>query len=114
MTRTSLVFLTLTLGTATISGCGGDSSLTVANESSYVLTEIRIASIDSETWGPDLLHGDVLLPGEDLTVTSIDCDTYDVLVVDDTGLDCVIESLDLCFDDALWVVDDVDLAICAF
>jgi hypothetical protein len=113
MTRTTLALITLAIAT-TAAGCGGDSSLTVANESSYVLTEIRIAPIDDPNWGPDLLGGDVLLPGEDLVITNIDCDTYDVLVVDDTDLDCVITDLDLCFDDALWVVDDVDLAICAF
>jgi hypothetical protein len=47
-------------------------------------------------------------------ITSIDCDTSDVDIIDDTGAECVLQSLDLCFDDAVWALDDLDLASCAF
>ena len=93
---------------------GGDSSLEIANDSSYVLTEIYIAPIDTVSWGPDLTGGDVILPGESLIIDSIDCDTYDAMVVDDTGVECILFDLDLCFDDAIWVVDDFTLDSCAF
>ena len=99
---------------ATLAACGGDSSLTIENDSSYALTEVYLAPVDTVTWGPDLLRGDILLPGEQLVIDSVDCDTYDVMVVDDTDTDCVLSDLDLCFDDALWRIDDIDLAICAF
>jgi hypothetical protein len=93
---------------------GGDSSLTINNDSSYTLFEINLAAIDDPNWGPDLLGGTVLDPGDSLVITDIDCDTYDVRVVDDTGAECILESLDLCFDDAVWHLDDIDLALCAF
>ncbi len=89
-----------------------DSTLTIANESSFVFEEIRVAAIDEPTFGPNLIP-DLLFPGERVTVV-LACDVYDVLIVDETGLECVLEGLDLCFDDALWVIDDVDLDICAF
>lgn len=92
---------------------GGDSSLTIANDSSYVITSVYLAAEDDPSWGPDLLPG-TLFPGEELTIGAIDCDTYDVLVVDETGVECELSGLDLCFDDDLWVVDDVTLDVCAF
>lgn len=91
----------------------GDSVLTVANESSFVLTEVRIAEIDDPTWGPNLLP-DVLFPGEEIVVVDIECGFYDVLVVDETGVECALFDVDLCFEDAVWVVDDLTLDTCAF
>jgi hypothetical protein len=35
-------------------------------------------------------------------------------VVDETGVQCELASLDLCFDDGLWVIDDFTLDVCAF
>lgn len=107
--------LALALATAA-TGCvasDGGSDFTVSNRSSYFLNEIHLAPIDSTTWGPDLLPGD-LAPGEDLIITSIACDTYDVLVVDETGVDCELHNVDLCFDSDNWVIDDVTLDVCAF
>jgi hypothetical protein len=90
-----------------------DATLTVHNHSSHVLTEVRLAEIDDRDWGPNLLP-EPLFPGEDLLIVDIDCDDYDVLVVDDDDVECVLADLTLCFDDESWVIDDVTLAICAF
>ena len=30
------------------------------------------------------------------------------------GAECILSSVDLCFDDAAWEIDDTELAICAF
>jgi hypothetical protein len=90
-----------------------DATLIVHNHSSYVLTEVRIAEVDDRHWGPNLLP-DVLYPGEDLVIDDIDCGHYDVLVVDETGVDCVLADLDLCFGDESWVIDDLTLDFCAF
>jgi hypothetical protein len=90
-----------------------DATLTVHNHSSHVLTEVRLAEVDDRDWGPNLLP-EVLYPGEDLTIVDIDCDDYDVLVVDEDDVECVLADLTLCFDDESWVIDDVTLALCAF
>jgi hypothetical protein len=92
---------------AALAGCviesGGDSSLTVYNDSDFVIQELYLVEVNSPTWGPDLLGSDVLLPGEAIEL-GLDCDTYDALVVDETGLECEILGIDLCFDDAQWVL----------
>jgi hypothetical protein len=102
----------LTLG----AGCvisDGDSSLTLYNESSYALYEVYLAEESDSSWGPNLL-GSPLFPGEDLVIYDIDCGTYDVLVVDETGVECELSNLDLCLDDDGWVIDDFILDTCAF
>jgi hypothetical protein len=91
----------------------GDSTLTIRNDSSFVLTEVHLADVSDPSWGPNLLP-DVLFPGESLTIGGIDCGTYDVMVVDETGVDCELSSFDLCFDDGVWVVGDAMLDSCAF
>jgi hypothetical protein len=117
MNRTLAAFA-LAVGVAsTSSSCiivgDGDATLTVHNHSSYVLTEVRIAEVGDRAWGPNLLP-DVLYPGEDLVIVDIDCGDYDVLVVDETDVECVLGDITLCFDDERWVIDDVTLAFCAF
>jgi hypothetical protein len=90
------------------------ASFTVANESDYVLFEVNLAPEDSFSWGRNLLRGDVLYPGEALTIDYIECDYYDARVVDDTNLECIIMGLDLCFSDSVWVIDNQALDNCAF
>jgi hypothetical protein len=90
-----------------------DATLTIFNESSYTLTEVRLAEVGDRVWGPNLLP-DVLFPGEQLLVTEIDCARYDVLVVDETNVECVLANVDMCFSDESWVIDDFTLDVCAF
>ena len=35
-------------------------------------------------------------------------------VVDETGVECELHNIDLCFDNDGWTVDDVILDVCAF
>lgn len=90
-----------------------DSTLTVENVSDYPLYELYVAPVSAPTWGPDLLGNDILLPNESITIF-VDCGTYDALVIDDIGASCELYNLDLCFDDALWVIDNATLATCNF
>ena len=70
--------LTVALIAAMSGGCviTSDSSLTIANESSYAIVEINVAPVSSSTWGPDLLGPEWLYPGEEITIDFIDCDYY--------------------------------------
>ncbi len=114
MLRLTLLALVAPLTLA--AGCvvsDGDSSLTLYNDSSYALYEVYLAEETDETWGSNLL-GAPLFPGQDLVIVDIDCGTYDVLVVDETGVECELANLDLCLDDDGWVIDDLTLDVCAF
>jgi hypothetical protein len=106
---------------AFVGACGGeagddggllDSTLTVRNASSFTFVEINISPIDQLRWGPDLLGAEVLEPGDALEIGGIDCDTYDVRVIDDLDGECILENIDLCLDDAVWTLTDGDLLSC--
>jgi hypothetical protein len=99
-------------GGVSVNGPGPDGTITIDNASTHVLTEVRVAPVGQVDWGPNLLP-DVLYPDEQLTV-SVACDTYDVLVSDDRGRDCELDSLDLCFSDSIWTVDNSTLRNCGF
>ncbi|HVK83788.1 MAG TPA: hypothetical protein VM513_06760 [Kofleriaceae bacterium] len=99
---------------ATEEGSGGGATLTIENDSSYTLISIQLSPTTSVTWGPDLLGSQVLEPGDSLELSSIDCDVYDIRVVDDTDAECILDSVDLCLDDSVWTIDDAELALCAF
>jgi len=77
--------------------------LTITNQSDFTITEMHVTPTTSVSWGPNLLGGDVLLPGEQTTV-STSCDTFDVMLVDSTGVSCEIDNIDLCLNNADFVI----------
>jgi len=99
------------LGSMAISGCsssdngGGSGRLNVHNQSDFAITEIRVTSVGSSTWGPNLISGDILAPGETLNV-DVSCDTYDALLVDESGAQCTVHDIDLCFNTADWIIQN--------
>lgn len=82
---------------------GPDATLTVFNDSDFVIEEIYLTTVDSSSWGRNLLGGDVLFPDESFTL-GVDCDFYDARLIDEDGVECIIESIDLCLNDAEWVI----------
>jgi hypothetical protein len=81
----------------------GDSSLYVSNQSDFEIHEMYVTPVASPTWGPNLLRGDILFPG-DAMFLSLDCDTYDAMLIDETGAACEVANVRLCFDDADWII----------
>jgi hypothetical protein len=89
-------------------------TITVANDSDYVIEDLYITEQDTFDWGRDLLGGDALFPGESITI-GVSCDVYDIKVVDDTGVECELYGVDVCFgEDDGWSVDNFTLDTCAF
>lgn len=102
--RTRLLPTALALALAAAAGCTtSDASLRVVNDSDFTITEIYLTPDVSESWGPNLLRGDVLLPGESLTL-GVDCGFYDAMLVDQDNVACELDDLDLCLNDADWVI----------
>lgn len=79
-----------------------DATLTIVNESSYVVEQIYLTDVGDPSWGSDLLRGDVLFPNETFTL-GVTCDYYDALIIDDTDVRCEVYNLDLCLNDSTWV-----------
>jgi len=109
-TRSFFLAILLVAGAVALPACTiddddpGDSTLTVVNESDFVIEQVYITDVNASGWGPNLLTGDVLFPGESMVIYDIACDVYDALIVDETGLECELLGIDLCFDDATWVI----------
>jgi len=82
---------------------GPDATLSVQNSSSFAIVEIHVTPVGNASWGPNLIAGDVLLPGESLTL-GVNCGRYDALLVDDDDVDCELRNLDLCLNDADWII----------
>lgn len=97
------------LGSIAVAGCGGGDgndtagALNVHNQSDFAITEIRVTSVGNTTWGPNLISGDILAPGESLQI-DVTCDQYDALLVDETGVQCTVQDIDLCFNTADWII----------
>ncbi len=85
-----------------IAGCT-DASLTITNSSDFTITEMHVTDTNNPSWGPNLLAGDVLLPGESTTVNT-SCGTYDVMLVDETNVSCEIDAIDLCSNSSDFVI----------
>lgn len=91
-----------------------DALLTVRNDSSFVIEELRVAEVGSRFFGPDLFPGaDGLFPGETISLR-LDCDFYDILFVDEFDLECVVLDIDVCVVRTVFVIDDDLLDSCAF
>jgi hypothetical protein len=92
-----------------IAGCSSSDNsggtLRVQNQSDFAITEIHVTSVGSSTWGPNLISGDILAPGESLNV-DVTCDTYDALLVDESGAQCTVHDINLCFNTADWIIQN--------
>lgn len=87
-----------------------DSSLLVTNHSDFEIHEMYVTDVNSSNWGPNLLSNRILYPNESIEL-GVECGTYDALLVDETNAECEIDNLDLCFDDADWIIRNNSCAV---
>lgn len=88
------------------------STLLLDNEATSSFTEVNLAAVDAPTWGPNLVGDVPLAPGEQLQITQIDCDVYDLRIVA-SGQECVLPKIDICSQNSEITVTDADLADCS-
>lgn len=100
------------LGAGAVAGCssssdssGPDATLKVKNNSDFQIVELHVTSVGNSSWGPNLLSSAGLDPGSSITL-GVNCDTYDALLVDEAGVDCQLHSIDLCLNDADWIIQN--------
>lgn len=89
-----------------------DASVTFVNKTSWDIHHVFLSPSDVDSWGPDQLGEDVLEVGGTFTLTGIECDWYDIKLVDEDGDECVVEEIDLCVEDERWVITNKDLLAC--
>jgi len=89
------------------------AKVTIENQSHWAITELFLAPLDGSGWGEAQLGAnDRIGSGRSLEIGGIDCDSYDMLLVDEAGDECIIENVDLCVAEAKWVVRDKELIAC--
>lgn len=103
-------------GSTTPSG-GGDQgelgTIGLKNMSMFDIHSIQLAPFDQAEWGENLLGDDALLHGETAKLAVFDCKKYDLRMLDDENVECLIQDIDLCFQDKDWDIDDSVLTSCA-
>ncbi|MND00583.1 hypothetical protein D3C83_192530 [compost metagenome] len=52
----------------------------------------------------------MLLPNAELQV-AVECGTYDAMLIDETGAACEVSTIDLCFEEADWIITNRTCAI---
>jgi len=108
----ALVILSLILLPLSASAAKKKATIKVINQSKWEIHHLYLSSSDDNHWGPDQLGEDVLKKGDSITLTDIDCDEYDIKVVDEDGDECVIEEVSLCSDHSYWKITDKELLAC--
>lgn len=104
-----------TVSCATTKAVGHDwwhGTLTLHNDSSYAVHHLYLTPAHAVRWGPDQLGHDVLEHAETITLAGLDCEEYDLKLIDHEGDECVVEDIDLCLQDASWSLTDRALAAC--
>ena len=111
--RTLSVVLLLVL-TASVPAFAAKKKATikVVNQSKWEIHHLYLSSTTDHEWGPDQLGDEVIGSGETFTLSKIDCDDYDIRLVDEDGDECVVEEVNLCGDETVWKITDRVLLSC--
>jgi len=88
------------------------ATVKVINQSKWEIHHLYLSPSSENEWGPDQLEDEILAKGDQLTLTNISCDEYDIKVVDEDGDECVIEAVELCRDQSYWKITDKALLEC--
>jgi hypothetical protein len=75
-----------------------ENTLVIENESDFLLERIYIAEDGDGGWGGNLAPGNGLGPDEFIEV-ELDCGEYDLRVIDEDNVQCVVRNIDLCLGD---------------
>lgn len=88
------------------------ATIKIINKSKWAIHHMYLSPNDVEEWGPDQLGEFVLEPGGSFTLTDIECDIWDIKVVDEDGDECEIRDVALCDESAVWKITDDELLSC--
>lgn len=88
------------------------NTVVIKNKSDWEIHQFFLSSVDTDRWGPDQLGEDVIGTGETFTLKNIPCDTYDVMLVDEDGDECVVSEVDICSGQQGWIITNDDLLDC--
>jgi hypothetical protein len=90
------------------------SSIKVHNKSKWEIHHLFLSpTSEKDEWGPDQLGDQVIKAnGGVFTLTDIECNKYDIKIVDEDGDECIVSAVALCDDSATWNITDERLLKC--
>lgn len=88
------------------------SKVVIENESDWDIHFLYLSPTSSDDWGPDQLGDEVLSSGSRFKIKGIDCDTYDVRIIDEDDDECVLTEIPLCIFKETWEIDNDLLLSC--
>lgn len=94
------------------SGEAAKNKVVIKNKSDWEIHHFFLSPTEDEKWGPDQLGDDVIEPGGTFELKSIPCDSYDVMLVDEDGDECIVPEVDICNGTEGWVISNDDLLDC--
>ncbi|MBB1089394.1 hypothetical protein H4F99_12990 [Lysobacter sp. SG-8] len=83
----------------------GATELKITNNSMWDIYYVYVSRSSNSEWGNDQLDDKVLDAGETWRLTNIQCDTYDVKLVDEDDDTCIIPKVKLCWN-THWELDN--------
>jgi hypothetical protein len=113
-----LTYLPIAFSLVAAVGCStsspSDASLTIVNQETYAITDIYIGPSDGTYVTTDnlLAAGGPMNPGDSILI-SVQCDAYDVEIIDQINTYCYVPSYSLCGTNDTWLLDDVFFATCS-
>ena len=108
MLRITAALALVLFATGTLAA-SGDSEITIRNDSSWVLHELYLSSVDDEEWGPDQLGSEVIGQGDGFTLTDVRarCTTCG-----GRGRRVILDAVALCNHEASWDITNRELLGC--
>jgi len=89
------------------------ATIKIVNNSKWEIHHLYLSPTGDDQWGTDQLGDEVIeANGGSFKLTNIDCDKYDIKVVDEDGDECVVEKVSLCEDATEWKITDKTLLKC--
>jgi hypothetical protein len=112
MRKLQLLFLAAVFVAVPALAAKQKASIKVVNQSKWEIHHLFVSPTGEDNWGPDQLRDETIGTGESFTLTNIDCDDYDIKVIDEDGDECVIENVNMCGDHSIWKITDKNLLRC--
>lgn len=88
------------------------NKVVIKNKSDWEIHHLFLSPTENEQWGPDQLGEHVIESGGTFELRNIPCDSYDVMLVDEDGDECVVPEVDICSGQSGWIISNDDLLEC--
>ena len=91
---------------------GAEASLLISNESNRDFKQLYLSSDAGVNWGAERVGDSVIPSGGSFQVSQLACGSYNIRLVQESGVECQIDNVSICGTEAVWSVTDKMLGSC--